>query len=369
LSLTVLAIDTCMTACSAAVWRDGVLAHRFEPMERGHAERIAPMVRKVMAEAALGFKKLDRIAVTVGPGTFTGQRIGLAMARGLGLARRIPVIGITTLETIASANIEPGAAIVVACDARRDEAYFAAYTDHLQPLHDVALLPLDAIAKRLPAGGVRVAGSAADALIAFVRRADVQRVRGHDLPDAANVARLAADRPVTQQLPEPLYLRPPDAKPQSGSFLPPSIAIRRVGAGESETIARLHAACFDEPWDKATIAALLATPGASAWLAENRGAPWGFILARRAADEVEILSFCTKPAARRRGVARRLLADLLAAHAEVRAIFIEVAADNEAARLLYASSGFVEAGRRAAYYGRRDGRREDAIIMRKELKA
>jgi tRNA threonylcarbamoyladenosine biosynthesis protein TsaB len=369
LSLTVLAIDTCMAACSAAAWRDGILAHRMEPMERGHAERIAPMVREVMAKAGLGFDKLDRIAVTVGPGTFTGQRIGLAMARGLGLARQIPVIGITTLEAIASANAEAGAAIAVACDARRGEAYFAAYTDGLQPLHDTSLLPLDIIAKRLPAGKTRVAGSAADALIALVGRSEVQRVRGHDLPDAADVARLAVGRPATRELPEPLYLRPPDAKPKSGSFLPPSITIRRVGIEEVGTIARLHAACFDEPWDAAAIIALLAAPGSSAWLAENRGAPWGFILARRAVDEVEILSFGTKPAARRRGVARRLLKTVIDAHKDASAIFIEVAADNDAARSLYASFGFVEAGRRAAYYSRRNGKRVDAVVMRKGLGA
>jgi tRNA threonylcarbamoyladenosine biosynthesis protein TsaB len=368
LTTTILAIDTAMAACSAAAWRDGILARRFEPMERGHAERIAPMVNEVMREAGLGFEALDRIAVTTGPGTFTGQRIGLSMARGLGLALGRPVVGVTTLETIAHAHGSSGDAIVVASDARRDEAYFAAFTDRLELSHAVAVLPLGTIALRLPPGRVRIAGSAADALIAMSGRPDLERARGADLPDATYLARIAARRPVSDAPPEPLYLRPPDAKPQTGSLVGQSIRVRRARQDDMPAISELHAQCFADAWGEAEFAKLLATPGTAAWLANDRDEATGFVLVRQAADEVEVLSLGTRPAARRRGIARHLMSTVSGAFPGSRAIFIEVAADNGPARALYHSLGFFDAGTRKAYYARPGGNRLDAIVMRKDLR-
>lgn len=94
-----LAFDTCLTACTAAVLEDErVLVSRVEPMARGHQERLAPLVYEVMTEAELSFDRLDRIGVTIGPGSFTGLRVGLAFAKGLGAALDRPVIGIGVLE-------------------------------------------------------------------------------------------------------------------------------------------------------------------------------------------------------------------------------------------------------------------------------
>ena len=95
--MKILSLDTAMAACSVAVVdtaHDVPLSHTFVPMERGHAEALAPMVSQVMQDAGIGFGEIDRIVVTTGPGTFTGVRIGLSLARGIGLARSIPVIGI-----------------------------------------------------------------------------------------------------------------------------------------------------------------------------------------------------------------------------------------------------------------------------------
>src|SRR5215475_11489625 len=102
--MKLLAVDTALGACSVALLEDGnVLAHVFEPMDRGHAERLAPMVDQAMKHARVDFAALDRLAVTVGPGTFTGQRVGLAFMRGLRLVLKIPLIGVTTLEVMAAA--------------------------------------------------------------------------------------------------------------------------------------------------------------------------------------------------------------------------------------------------------------------------
>src|ERR1700743_1857586 len=122
--MKILAVDTALGACSAALLEDeNVRAHRFVAMERGHAEALAPMVEEVMAEHA--FESLHRLAVTTGPGTFTGQRVGLAFMRGLKVALNLPLAGITTLAAMAEqAKAQCGTARAIALhDARRDEVY------------------------------------------------------------------------------------------------------------------------------------------------------------------------------------------------------------------------------------------------------
>src|SRR6202041_640423 len=117
-----LAVDTALGACSVAITADGTArAHHWVSMPRGHAEALAPMVEQAMAEAGLAFADLDRLAVTTGPGTFTGQRVGLAFMRGLRVALKKPLIGITTLEAMAFATGAERAAAIH--DAKRDEAY------------------------------------------------------------------------------------------------------------------------------------------------------------------------------------------------------------------------------------------------------
>src|SRR6201999_3092160 len=122
--MKLLACDTALGACSAALVEDGrVLAHRFAVMERGHAEALAPMVEETMT--GHDFAALDRLAVTTGPGTFTGQRVGLAFMRALRVALHVPLTGITTLAAMAAqARDETGLARAFALhDAKRDEVY------------------------------------------------------------------------------------------------------------------------------------------------------------------------------------------------------------------------------------------------------
>jgi tRNA threonylcarbamoyladenosine biosynthesis protein TsaB len=118
--MKILSLDTSMAACSVAVIDTGSvppLAEAFRAMERGHAEALAPMVAEVMQASGLEFRDLDRIAVTIGPGTFTGVRIGLSFARGAGLACGVPVIGIDSLSAI-SANARSGLPLLVVAGAR-----------------------------------------------------------------------------------------------------------------------------------------------------------------------------------------------------------------------------------------------------------
>ena len=127
--MIVLALDTTLAACSVAVVEDGrVLAARSEPMLRGHQERLAPLVAEAMAEAGVGFAALDRVGVTVGPGSFTGLRVGLAFAKGLSVALSIPCVGVGTLEALAASDARVGGKegfIAAVIDARRDRALSA----------------------------------------------------------------------------------------------------------------------------------------------------------------------------------------------------------------------------------------------------
>jgi tRNA threonylcarbamoyladenosine biosynthesis protein TsaB len=210
----VLAIDAALAACSAAVLVDGaVAAHRLEAMARGHAERLLPMVREMMAEAGLGFDALDLIAVTVGPGHFTGLRVGLAAAQGLALAIGRPLAGVTTLEAVAAAAPADAAPLVVALESKRTDLYLQVFVDGRPLGAPAALTPEAFVATPLPPGALALAGDGAarlePALAAAGRRS--RRV-GPEGPDAATVARLAAGRHGTSAAlaAAPLYLRPPD---------------------------------------------------------------------------------------------------------------------------------------------------------------
>lgn len=217
--MKLLAVDTALGGCSVALL-DGekILVHIFEAMDRGHAERLAPMVEGAMKQAGVEFSALDRLAVTTGPGTFTGQRVGLAFMRGLRLALQVPLIGVTTLEAMAAAACaETGAARAAAIhDARRAEAYLSLWEAGAMVLPPAVMAFGDATARIRAFGPCALAGSGAaaacqslggDFLLSSVRQ-----------PDALWVARLARSRPPPDGAVGPLYLRAPDAKLPAGTL-------------------------------------------------------------------------------------------------------------------------------------------------------
>ena len=364
-----LAFDTSMAACSVAVYDPAtgrVRSFRLTRMERGHADALAPMIKEVMDEAGLAFSTLDRIGVTLGPGTFTGVRTGIAMARGLALALGREVAGIDTLSAIGANARQGQSPLVIAADARRGEIYFAIAGGTEPPV----VLPLSEAVHRLPEGESFVLGTGAEALVSAAPAGRLSHLKDGDLPDARNFARLCAAATPSSIPPEPLYLRPPDAKPQAqAQARAPRLTIRQAQGGEAPILASLHAECFDNAWSAAEFAKLMAMPGAQTYIACEGDEPLAFLLARRAAGEAEILTLGTRPFARRRGIAAELMSHL--AH-ELRTtretqLFIEVAADNEAGRALYESEGFTVTGRRRAYYQKPGGVRQDAIVMMKAL--
>lgn len=216
--MRILAVDTALGACSVALLQDqDILAHMFEPMERGHAERLAPMVEEVMT--GVDFSGLDRLAVTTGPGTFTGQRVGLAFMRGLRLALRLPLTGVTSLEAMAAAAQAETSLMKAACihDARRDEAYLLLRQNETVELPPVVLPFQQAVEQIRAFGPCVVAGTGAQpSLDSLGKDFTLSAVRQ---PDALWVARLAARRTVSRDAPGPLYLRAPDAKLPGGKAL------------------------------------------------------------------------------------------------------------------------------------------------------
>lgn len=147
------------------------------------------------------------------------------------------------------------------------------------------------------------------------------------------------------------------------------ITVRPLRVGDAAAMAEVHASAFDDPWSGEDIAVLLAAPGAFALGAGAADDLESFVLCRLAADEAEVLTIATRPDARRRGAAAAVLAEALvvALASGAAAMFLEVATDNPAAQALYASQGFVEVGRRPAYYARVQGPAAGALIMRRDL--
>lgn len=256
--MKLLALDSAAAACSVALWddREGesdspVVAHRAEFMERGQSEALIPMVKSVMGEAGWAFRDLDRLGVTVGPGSFTGVRIGLAAARALALVSGLPLVGVTSLEAIAldarsgddaaaMAEKTPPDTLMVALSAGRSDLYLQLFTrgeatdnEVLDPVFlwrplgpPGTALPDEALELLPDEGPVLIAGNGVPliraALAALTAPGEpppnarhVIYAQGPGLPDAAAVAAIAAARDTQspESIPAPLYLHSHYARP------------------------------------------------------------------------------------------------------------------------------------------------------------
>lgn len=211
--MIILGLDTCLAACSAALVGDGeILASVSEPMARGHQERLAPLVEALMAEAGLTFTQLDRVSVTVGPGSFTGLRVGLAFAKGISEALERPLVGVSTLEALAF-GLDQGLCLC-AIDANRGQVYFQAWLDGTALGAPQVLSVADAVAATAtlrPDAPCVITGPGAH-LIHAARPTARHVVR--EICDPVAIAGLGAASLTPAR---PLYLRAPDAKPAQAS--------------------------------------------------------------------------------------------------------------------------------------------------------
>jgi tRNA threonylcarbamoyladenosine biosynthesis protein TsaB len=177
----ILAIDSALQGCGAGVCVDGKISAHGEAMNSGQAERLMPIVQDVLQAAGLKFFDLHAIVTTVGPGAFTGLRIGLSTAKSLGLALEIPVFGVSTLQTLASQYTnekKPDGAITVILETKRTDFYFQIFSKGAAPLSEAKALPAEEIAGILKTGDFTVIGDG-------TRFTGAAFENGYALPDAA----------------------------------------------------------------------------------------------------------------------------------------------------------------------------------------
>ncbi|HEV3499085.1 MAG TPA: tRNA (adenosine(37)-N6)-threonylcarbamoyltransferase complex dimerization subunit type 1 TsaB [Bradyrhizobium sp.] len=217
--MLILAIDTALDACAAGVLdtkAGKLIAQESQPMKRGHAEALMPLIARVMKESGIAFAGLDRIAVTTGPGSFTGLRVGLSAARGIALAANKPVVGLTTLTAYAapvvSQNLEQP--VISAIDARHDQVYFQVVSGNGGSLIRPRVAPIEEALGAARFGAPHLVGNAAKILS---ERWPAQapppfKVAAQSAPDIAWVAWLGAAVSPNTAPARPYYLRAPDAK-------------------------------------------------------------------------------------------------------------------------------------------------------------
>jgi tRNA threonylcarbamoyladenosine biosynthesis protein TsaB len=219
--MLILAIDTALDACAACVLDTDaarLIAQESQAMKRGHAEALMPLIGRVIRQAGIAFAALDRIAVTTGPGSFTGLRVGLSAARGIGLAADKPVVGLSTLTAYAAPVVGQNAAqpVVSAIDARHDQVYFQVVSGDGGSLMRPRVAPIEEALGAAQFGAVHLVGNAAQ-ILADRWPADALppfKVDPQPAPDIAWLAWLGAAVSPDIAPARPYYLRAPDAKPQ-----------------------------------------------------------------------------------------------------------------------------------------------------------
>ncbi len=223
--MLVLAIDTALEACSAAVFdtaKAAVVAGESRPMARGHAEALIPILASVMERAAVAYTALDRIAVSVGPGSFTGLRVGIAAGRGIALGIHKPAVGVTTLAALAAPYLDadPLTPVAAAIDGRHRHVYFQLFGAQGAVLMGPCMVPIDEAAHAASSASARLVGSGA-ALVAerWPRDAAAPKIDPRGAPDIQWVARLGAQSDPAQSPAKPLYLRAAEAHPQTAMLV------------------------------------------------------------------------------------------------------------------------------------------------------
>jgi len=213
--MKILAFDTAANACSAALLEDDrILSSRLREMKHGQAEALFGLVQEVLDEAAVPFMGVDRVATTLGPGSFTGLRVGLATARGIALAGDLPVVGVTTFEAVANGvtlSEREGCQLLVALDTKRNDLYVQGFDAALRPFMQAEVLAPSACSDFGRDGSLLVVGDGAYLLRNVFDSQEVRWSKAPGHPQATVIARLAATREPTIRL-CPIYLRAPQAK-------------------------------------------------------------------------------------------------------------------------------------------------------------
>jgi len=376
-----LAVDTATPASTVAVHDgDRVLASRRVSDASQHAEVLAMLVRDVLEEAGVTMPELTHIACGVGPGPFTGLRVGLATAKTMGYALGIPVVGICTLDAIAREH-QAGVSesVTVMTGARRHEFYWATYdTDGTRIAG-----PEVAREENLPISGIVVGGPSSLTIpdASWIAQIAVEAIaRGEKAAplgaahveqpaggDGASTADFIRGR--TLLAAEALYLRRPDAVPPASAVPPPAVApkVRTMRWWDIDAVSALEPQLFaTTAWSAGTFWSELAgVPDTRHYVvAEAAGELVGYAGITIYPPEAEVQTIAVAPWQQGRGTGRALL-EAVISEASVRGcsrMLLEVRADNAAAISLYESFGFAINGRRRDYYGAG----QDAVLMQRD---
>lgn len=214
--MLILAIDTALGAvavCAYDAQSDQIIASERIFLDRGHAEALVPLLANLEAQIPTGFAAVDRVAVTTGPGSFTGIRVGLAAAKSVGLACGVDVVGVSTLSAFVAPLLgAEGVSVGCAIDARNGNVYFESFDHKGSVVHEAAVLPISQAAARLGDGQTVLTGSGATlvAIQAWSQGRKAEVIGESVSPAIEFVARLGALADPAESPAQPFYLKAAD---------------------------------------------------------------------------------------------------------------------------------------------------------------
>jgi tRNA threonylcarbamoyladenosine biosynthesis protein TsaB len=370
---------------------DGVLAHVVEEVGHGHTRRLTPLVREALGLAGVDARRLGWVAADLGPGSFTGVRVGLATARAFALAAGARRFGASSLAALAHASPARRALVVPLVGAGRLDVYAGFYRAGARGHATLVAAPrvlraesladaVDEVRALLPGYAVRFVGPGAgrerERLEAAypLSTAQVFRHDGLSALDLAATARSGlgpgAGLPAAGGEDGPVYVRTAQAEERvrhaANAAVP--LVLRDMSAADGATVAAIERMIFSDPWSETFFQDLLRRAATWARVAERGGGIAGYAVTVVHGTEADLENIAVVPGQRRAGLAVALLEDAMdeAVRRGARRIALEVRVSNDAAQALYRAHGFRLAGLRRGYYRQPD---EDALVMARPLGA
>ena len=389
--MKVLAIDSSgLTATAALVDEERTIAEYTVDYKKTHSQTLLPMISEMMEMIDMDISEIDAIAVSGGPGSFTGLRIGSATAKGLGLALNKPLIHVPTVDALAYSVYGCQDIICPIMDARRNQVYTGVYTfsvkngengvrEHVFRVQKMQMaVPVTDLIRRLNNYG-RPVVFLGDGVPVY-REMLIQglKVPCSFAPSYMNRQRAAvvgalgiryfkAGNYETAAEHKPEYLRVSQAERERAQREKNAVPeVRRMTREDGAAVAEMEHQIFSDAWSEKSVLETLERPGTICLMAEKAGRPAGYLLAYTAADEAEIARIAVAKELQRQGAARALLAELesVCRTEGIRKILLDVRSGNSAARALYENTGYKEDGIRQRFY---DDPQEDAILMSREV--
>ena len=347
--MRVLAIDSSgLTATAAIVEDEQTVAEYTINYKKTHSQTLLPMIDEMVRMVEIDLSTIDAIAVSGGPGSFTGLRIGSATAKGLGLALGKPLVHVPTVDAMAYSVYGCEDIICPIMDARRSQVYNI-YGRRVVFLGDGVPVYRERLADGLkvpfffaPSYMNRQRAAAVGALgIRYYREGWYETAAEHK-PEYLRVSQAERERAQREK----------NAVPE----------VRKMTMEDGAAVAEMEHQLFRDAWSEKSVLETLAQPNTICLMAEKAGRAAGYLLAYTAADEAEIARIAVAKEMQRQGAARALLNELevICRTGGIRKILLDVRAGNAAARALYVKAGFAEDGIRQRFY---DDPTEDAILM------